>query len=155
MIYSFVLALHGLFRWLVVGSMLASLATAGSGLLTGRAYTRIDTNLRAATSGILHTQLLIGVYLYIISPIIKYFWQDASANLTNLNLSFFALIHLALMLTAIVIMTVGASLAKRQSTDQQKFRTTVLYFGIAFLLILIAIPWPFSPLAARPWLRSY
>lgn len=149
------LALHGLFRWLVVGSLLASLVTAASGLLTRRAYSRIDTGLRATTSSILHTQLLIGVYLYIISPIIKYFWQDASVNLINLNLSFFALIHLSLMLTAIVVMTIGASLAKRQSADQQKFRTTVLYFGIAFLLILIAVPWPFSPLAARPWLRGY
>jgi hypothetical protein len=67
-----------------------------------------------------------------------------------LNLSFFALIHLALMLTAIVVMTIGASLAKRQDIDCQKFRPTALYFGIAFLLILMAIPWPFSPLAARP-----
>jgi len=37
--------------------------------------------------------------------------------------------------------------------DKEKFKIMLLWYGIALIIILIAIPWPFSPLANRPYLR--
>jgi hypothetical protein len=93
--------------------------------------------------------------LYTQSPIIKYFWNDFKQASTSLDTVFFGLIHLILMLIAIVILTIGSALAKRQETDEQKFRTMLVWFSIALLLIFVAIPWPFSPLANRPLLRTF
>jgi len=58
------------------------------------------------------------------------------------------------MLTAIVIITIGSALAKRKKTDKEKFKTMLVWFSAALLIIFIAIPWPFSPLANRPYIRT-
>jgi hypothetical protein len=47
------------------------------------------------------------------------------------------------------------ALAKRDSEDSQKFNAVFLYYSIALLIILVAIPWPFSPLAQRPYFRGF
>src|SRR3712207_6928027 len=57
--------------------------------------------------------------------------------------------------TAIVLITIGSASAKRQSADQQKFKTMLIWFSVGLVVILVAIPWPFSPLAARPYLRLF
>ena len=155
MIYSIALTLHSIFRWLVLGSLLAALSSAYSGWVGQRPYRPADQTLRVAATSIAHTQLLIGFYLYAVSPIIRYFWTSKPSFAEAAEFPFFGLIHIGLMFTAIVIMTVGSSKAKRQTSDQQRFRTTAVYFTISLVLILAAIPWPFSPLAARPWVRGF
>jgi predicted membrane channel-forming protein YqfA (hemolysin III family) len=85
------------------------------------------------------------------SPVVKGFWDERSFQ-WNDSL-FFALVHIGLMTTAIVLITIGSALAKKAPEDRQKFNMVFTYYGIALLIILLAIPWPFSPLAQRPLLR--
>ena len=155
MLYSVALVLHNTLRWLVVGSLLGTLVSAYSGLLLRRSYTKTDQTWRVVATSIAHTQLLLGVYLYILSPLIRYYWQARPGLSGGLQLPFFALIHSSLMLTAIVVMTVGSSLTKRQTEARRRFSTTAIYFTIGLLLIAAAIPWPFSPVVARPWIRPF
>lgn len=155
MIYSIALTLHNVFRWLVLGSLLATLTSAYSGWFSHRAYRPTDQALRIAATSIAHTQLLIGFYLYTISPIIRYYWAFKPSFRDSAEFPFFGFVHISLMLTAVVILTVGSGKAKRQAHDRQRFMTTAIYFTIGLVLILAAIPWPFSPLAARPWLRGF
>lgn len=155
MIYPILLVIHNALRWLVLGSLLASLGSSISGLLRHRTYQRIDQTLRVVATSIAHTQLLIGFYLYAKSPIVSYYWQASPTYHDGREFSFFSLIHIGLMFTSVVIMTIGSSKAKRQKTAEQKFKTTAVYFAISLLLIFIAIPWPFSPLANRPLYRSF
>jgi ABC-type Na+ efflux pump permease subunit len=153
MVYPIVLLLHNALRWLVLGSLLAALISSYAGWLRLRPYRSSDQTLRVVATSIAHTQLLIGFYLYVISPIVKYYWSFKPSFRESPEFPFFGLIHISLMFTAIIVMTVGSSKAKRQPTAQQKFKTTAIYFTLALLLILVAIPWPFSPLAMRPWIR--
>jgi hypothetical protein len=60
-----------------------------------------------------------------------------------------------LMTIAVIIITIGSSSAKRSVTNQGKFRIMTLLFALGLLIIFIAIPWPFSPLAQRPYLRTF
>jgi lauroyl/myristoyl acyltransferase len=48
-----------------------------------------------------------------------------------------------MMLIAIVLITIGSAKAKRQTDDSQKYKKLAIWFGIALVLILAAIPWPF------------
>lgn len=155
MIYPIVLLIHSTVRWLVLGSLLAALASAYGGLLRPRSYSSVDQLLRVVATSIAHTQLLVGIYLYTISPIIRYYWQNRTDSGKSSELSFFALIHISLMLIAVIIITIGSSKAKRQLIAQQQFRTTAVYFTVGLLLILLAVPWPFSPLASRSWFRTF
>ncbi|CCG98856.1 hypothetical protein FAES_0845 [Fibrella aestuarina BUZ 2] len=153
MLYQIALVIHNALRWLVLFSLLGTLVSAFSGLINRRFYTKADQIIRVMATSIAHTQLLIGFYLYAISPIIRYYWREKPSFAEAAAFPFFALIHISLMLTAVVLMTIGSSKAKRQTDARQQFKTTALYFTIGLVLILAAIPWPFSPLAARPWVR--
>ena len=153
MVYPLILLIHNALRWLVLVSLLAALVSSYRGWLRQRPYRPTDQTIRVVATSIAHTQLLIGFYLYIISPIVKYYWTFKPAFREAPEFPFFGMVHISLMFTAIIVMTVGSSKAKRQPESGQKFKTTALYFTIALVLILVAIPWPFSPLAARPWVR--
>lgn len=60
-----------------------------------------------------------------------------------------------MMITAVVFITIGSMKAKRQKGDDQKFRTILVWYGIALLVILSSIPWSFSPLISRPLWRGF
>ncbi|WP_233565959.1 MULTISPECIES: hypothetical protein [unclassified Flavobacterium] len=83
----------------------------------------------------------------------KYFWKNFKEGIQNKEFAFFGLLHIFLMLISIVLITIGSALAKRKAADEDKFKTMLLWFSIALLIIFIAIPWPFSPLANRPYYR--
>ena len=144
---------HSFFRWLVLASLLYAIYRGCKGFFTNAVFSKTDNMVRHWTATIAHIQLLIGVTLYSQSPVIKYFWANRNESMTNKDATFFALIHLTLMLAAIIVITIGSALAKRRLTDHEKFKTMAAWFLIALLLILMAIPWPFSPLANRPYWR--
>lgn len=139
-------------RWLVVSSLLLAIVRGfgGKGVFTKR-----DNTLRHVTATIAHVQLMLGYILYFNSPFISYFRAHFHKAVQQFDLLFFGLIHIILMTLSVVLITIGSSAAKRANTDAQKFRMMAIWFLIAFIIILIAIPWPFSPLVQRPFLRSF
>ena len=145
---------HSIVRWFVLLSLLCSIIRAFRGY-TGSSpvFSKTDNSVRHWTATLAHIQLVIGILLYTQSPMIKYFWkhfEEAKDNKTNF---FFAIIHITLMLAAIVVITIGSAAAKRKTLDKEKFRTILIWFSLALIIVLFAIPWPFSTLAQRPFLR--
>ncbi|GAB4017623.1 hypothetical protein [Spirosoma koreense] len=153
--YSWLLVLHSIFRWLVLGSLLYAIGRAYRGYMSNSPFLKIDNSVRHWTATIAHIQLVLGFTLYFTSPIIKYFFANFSQEIQRIDLTFFGLVHILIMLLSIVLITVGSALAKRRPTDREKFRTMLVWFSVALVLIFLAIPWPFSPLAHRPYFRSF
>ncbi len=145
--------LHSIFRWLVLLSLVYSLFRACRGYFTRREFSKADDSVRHWTATIAHLQLVIGIVLYSQSPLVKYFWKNYRQAKASFDLLFFGLIHIGCMLTAIALITIGSSMAKRKESGKEKFRALLVYYGIALIMIFLAIPWPFSPLANRPYLR--
>jgi len=145
--------LHSTFRWLVLLSLFYSIFRAYKGYFSEKEFSKTDNFVRHWTATIAHIQLVLGITLYSQSPIIKYFWNNFDEAKESFELIFFGLIHIFLMLLSIILITIGSSISKRKTTDRDKFRTILIYFVIALIIILIAIPWPFSPLANRPYFR--
>jgi hypothetical protein len=114
-----------------------------------------DNSIRHWTATIAHVQLVLGFMLYLKSPLVKYLFGNFKEAVHYPEQSFFGLYHFGLMLTAIIVITIGSALAKRKEGDKDKFKTMLVWFSIALLIIFIAIPWPFSPLANRPYLRTF
>lgn len=148
--YQILLYLHSLFRWLVLLSLVYSIYRAWRGYALRRTFTGKDNSIRHWTATIAHIQLILGTVLYFKSPFTR---APLKHTLQSMDLSFFSIIHALLMITAIVLITIGSALSKRKPTDQEKFRTMLVWFTIALLIILLAIPWPFSPFAHRPYFR--
>ena len=144
---------HSYFRWLVLLFLLYAIYRSWRGIATKSPFSRTDNFVRHWTATLFHIQLIIGIILYIKSTIVGYFWSNFSEAIQHIEIAFFGLIHFLLMISAIVMITIGSAMAKRRQTDSTKFKTMLWWFGIALIVILIAIPWPFSPFAQRPFLR--
>lgn len=151
--YTTLLLLHSIMRWIVFALLVLAVYKAASGYFRKRAFTGSDNAVRHWTATAAHIQLLIGMVLYCKSPVVKAFWKTKGS--LAFDYAFFSLIHLFLMLAAIVVLTVGSAKAKRELADRKKFSTMLFWFVVALLLILIAIPWPFSPLVKRPYIRMF
>ncbi len=153
--YSTLLVLHSLIRWLVLAFLLYSIFRAFLGYTQNKKFSKVDNAFRHWTATVAHIQLMIGMILYTQSPIVKYFWKESEIGLHNLELIFYGLIHIFLMLTAVVLLTIGSAMAKGKPSDKEKFKTMLAWFSISLILIFIAIPWGFSPLSNRPLIRTF
>lgn len=145
--------LHSLTRWLVLISLIYAIYRSFKGYFSDREFTGRDNAVRHWTATIAHIQLVIGMVFYFKSPVIQYFWKNFNQAKESFEHLFFGMIHISLMITAIILITIGSALAKRRPSDKDKFKTVGIWFSIALIIIFIAIPWPFSPFANRPYFR--
>ena len=150
--YSSLLPLHSIFRWLILLMMLTSIYVAYNGWKLKLAFTPLANNIRHWTATFAHIQLMVGMVLYFYSPIVKYPMHVRSTALMSQH-AFFKYLHIAFMLLAIVVLTIGSAKAKRASKASAQYKTILIWYTVALILILTAIPWPFSPLASRPFFR--
>lgn len=153
--YQALISYHSIVRWLVLVSLIVAIYRAYKGYVSKGNFTNMDNAIRHWTATFAHIQLLIGIILYSQSPIITYFWASFKDAIQNIDTAFFSLIHMALMSAAILLITIGSAIAKRKQTDNEKFKTILVWFSISLIIIFIAIPWPFSPLANRPYFRTF
>jgi membrane-associated HD superfamily phosphohydrolase len=99
----------------------------------------------------LHTQILIGVIIYFISPKIQTILQ-AGKVMSDTVSRFWAVEHMVGMILAAVLVTVGYSRSKKQVSHWAKHRFILVYYTIALIIILLMIPWPFRQMGiASGW----
>jgi len=153
--YIILLALHSLTRWLVLSSLLFSIFRAYNGWLLNKPFLKFDNRVRLITATTAHIQLVLGICLYFISPIVSYFLHNFNKAVHERVIRFFGMEHITMMLIGITVITIGSAKAKRKTTDIEKFKTMAIYFTIALLIILSSIPWSFSPLISRPNFRPF
>jgi hypothetical protein len=153
--YLTLITLHSLIRWLVLASLLLAIYRSYRGWLGRKGYMKWDNTLRVATVTLAHVQMVIGVWLYFTSPLIKTFINNYSATKGIRDIRFFGMEHTLMMVLAVTFITIGASKARRIPLAGQKFKVMAIWFTIALVIIFVSIPWPFSPMAARPWFRGF
>ncbi len=90
-----------------------------------------------------HLQLLIGIILYLISPVgLSHFSAEAMQSTMS---RIYVLEHPLTMLIGIILISIGYIKAKKPGDDARRFKTIILYYGIGLFLILIRIPWAVWP----------
>lgn len=151
--YNFTLYLHSWNRWIILSAGLLTLFLAIRGLITKSKYTKTDRSLSLIFLSSLHLQLLIGLLLYfVLSPITLGALSDFGAAMKNSVLRYWAVEHSLVNIIAIVIAQAGSIIAKRRQTDQKKFKASLIWNGIALLLIIVMIPMGILGID-RPWFR--
>ncbi len=149
------LVIHSAVRWLVLVAMLITIVRARYRSRKALPYTPTDNRLRVGTLAVVHLQAVLGMVLYGISPIIRYFYSAFGEAVHNRPVRFFGMEHSLVMTVSVIVVTIGSARAKRQTTDAGKHRAIWVWYGIALLLILSSVPWAFSPLTSRPWFRTF
>ncbi len=148
------LILHNLLRWAVLIFGLWTLINAISGVTGKRNYTVSDGKSNFFFMLACDIQLLLGLILYFAGPWFNKL-KDLGNNMKDANSRFFTMEHALLMIIAWILVHVGRVSVKRATTATAKHKRSLLFFGLAILLILAAIPWPFREAITRPLFRWF
>jgi hypothetical protein len=141
--YEILTIYHSFLRWVLLILLLAAIIKSLNGILAKRAFSPADNKISLFLMISAHTQLVVGLLLYFVSPLVKLGATDPTSR-------FFTMEHSSMMIVAIVFITLARILSKKGKTDAIKFRRLFIFSFIALLIIFAAIPWPFSPIS-RPW----
>lgn len=140
--YTGFLHLHNTLRWLILLSLVITLVKYVSGWLGNKRWEKTDNVLGIVFTSLMDLQLLTGLVLYFfLSPITKLAMSDFGAAMKDSGIRFYAVEHFAMMLIAVVLVHIGRAKSKKAKTDLAKFKTAIIFFLIAFVVILAAIPW--------------
>jgi hypothetical protein len=149
--YTTLLVLHSLLRWAV---LLAGILAVVRAFSRGRGWTPSHDAAGKWYVMTLDVQLLIGLLLYGLSPIVRAAFSDISATMRLDVLRFFAIEHITAMVIAVALAHIGRSRVRRAPSESVRFRAAAVFYTLSFLSVLIGIPWPFVP-AGRPWFPSW
>jgi hypothetical protein len=140
---------HGWNRWLVIVIGVVALTTSYRGWWSGdRTYGRGARVTARAFAGLLDLQVLLGLVLFALSPLVRIGWSDLGAAMAVKELRFFAVEHITGMLIAVTLLHVGSMRVRRAPDDRARCRETVIWQTLTVAAILISIPW------WRPLLRT-
>lgn len=153
--YAVLLTTHSLFRWMVLATLLYAVYRGYRGLINKQTFTAFDDSVRHLTATISHIQFLIGIWLYLISPIVSYFFHDFTTAVHERHIRFFGMEHITMMFVAIAVISVGSVKAKRKETSKAKFKTMAIWYTLGLIIIFLSIPWQFSPFTSRPYFRFF
>lgn len=146
--YTGLVHLHSTLRYVVVILLIVSIVQAFLRGYGNQPFTDGNRKLYLFTLISVHIQLIIGLALYFISPYVQL--DNMAAVMKDPQLRFWAVEHIATNIIGIILITIGYSSAKRATTDKAKHTRTAIFYLIGFILIMTAIPWPWSRVA-RGW----
>ena len=148
------LVIHNFLRWLIILFGIWTVLSAISGLTGKREFTSSDGRSNFFFMLCMDIQLLVGLGLYFSGEWFERL-KHLGDNMKDTNLRFFTMEHELMMIIALILVHVGRVMVKKASLSSAKFKKSLLFFGIALLLILITTPWPFREVIARPWFRWF
>lgn len=127
--------LHSGFRFIVLVLIVLAILQALIGWLGRKTYNKGDRKLYMFAMISAHTQFLIGLILYFISP----FVQFGSNTMKEATTRYWTVEHIAMMLFAIVLITIGHSKSKKATLPEAKHRAIAIFYILAVLIIVVAI----------------
>lgn len=133
--------IHSYWAYLVLAILIFSVINAISGLVKKKTFTDKDLRIGLFTLIISHIQLLIGLGWYFMSPWYNALKTTGSEVMKDSATRLLAIEHPTVMILSIVLITIGWSKQKKKTESVAKFKTFVIFYGLALLLILSRIPW--------------
>lgn len=155
MLYTSLLAAHSAIRWLVLISLLYAICRGFRGRLSNGQFTRADNAAKNIASMIVRVQFVIGILLYIVSPITRYFITNIKEVAAIPQVAMFGWMHPVGMTIGITLVEIGNVRARRVSEDRKRFSAMTIFYLIGLIVMLASIPWPLSPRTPRPYVRSF
>jgi hypothetical protein len=135
--YEFIQKFHSGWAYLALLLLVIAVVNSFIGMTSKKDFTSKDRKIALFALIGTHTQLLIGFVLYFVSPLgLASLGQmkDAALRLTSLE-------HPLLNLIAIVLITIGWSKHKKAVSNESKFKSIAVFYGLGLVFILSRIPW--------------
>jgi hypothetical protein len=87
-----------------------------------------------------HIMLLLGIVLLIISPIAQNAFADMGAAMKDGAIRKAVVEHPTMNIIAAVLVTIGNAKSKKAIGNGRKFKVSMIFFGLALVLILSRLP---------------
>ena len=147
------LHLHNLLRWVILLLLIVAIIKSFAGMSGNKPFTNGDKKLGLFLMISAHIMFLVGVYQWLFGRygILKTSRPEGTSFMEDDFYRFFWLEHPLIMFIAIALITVGRGQSKKPLADNVKHKRTFWFFIIALIFILVAVPWPFRDVVARPW----
>jgi hypothetical protein len=143
--YVLTVFVHSVMRWVVVVLGILAVLRAMTGRSGQQPWTWLDVFSGLAFIVALDLQLVIGVVLFLYSPITILGRHELDLAVRSSALRFYTFEHPIVMAAAIVLAHIAAIRIRRHSESAVRRRNAMVFFGLALLLVLAGIPWPFLP----------
>ncbi|RDI56925.1 hypothetical protein [Flavobacterium glaciei] len=139
--YHFIQKFHSGWAYLALLVLVIAVINSLIGMTSKKEFTSKDRKIALFALIAIHTQLLVGLILYFVSPnglnMIKAVGMGGLTTESRL----LALEHPLINIIAIVLITIGWSKHKKLLTNESKFKTFSIFYGLGLVLILSRIPW--------------
>lgn len=139
--YTALLALHNIIRWLVLGAGLNIVFKSALGKRSKKEWSKSETTAQKLFIIFMDIQFTLGILLYgIFSPITKAAFANMGAAMKDPALRFYAVEHITLMVVALALAHIGSAKVKKSDSDESKFKYAVVFFTISLFLIILGMP---------------
>lgn len=125
--YQILKSAHSGWRYLVLILLVLAIIQALAGWLGKKPYTEGNRKINLFTLIFVHTQILIGLVLYFLSPLVE------------AGVRYWKMEHIGMMIFAAVLVTIGNARSKKGTDAAVKHRSVALYFGLALIIIVASI----------------
>jgi len=105
------------------------------GLLSNKSFEKADEKLTLWLMIATHTQLLVGLVLFFVSPFVKF----GGDTMKDSVIRYWTVEHSFIMLIAIVLITLARTSTKKIAEDRAKHKRVFILSASALVLILLAI----------------
>lgn len=136
---------HSGLRYLVLIALIAAIVYAYKAMKSGTAWDGKSKLLGRITMILMDLQFLLGAFLYVF-----FIYTHTGLKKKRIpflfsekGLQFFVVEHAVMMFIALILIHLGIRKAKGASSGELANKSQFRYFLAAFILIMIAIPWPF------------
>ncbi len=133
--YTGLIHTHSLLRYLVLILLLAVIVKSFLGFSNKQSFTKLDNMLGLSLFSVTHTQLLVGLILFFVSPHVQF----SGAAMKDAVTRYWTTEHNVMMLIAIVFITMARITTKKMNIDTAKHKRLFIYNSIALVIILVAI----------------
>ena len=139
--YIYLKTVHSYWAFFVLFILVAVIINAFIGRYMGKKFSTKD--LRISLFGLIfsHIQLLIGLILYFVSPWFDQWAAIGMGVMKDAQARLYLVEHPITNILAIVLITMGWSMHKRQFESSKKFLRIILFYSLGLLLLLSRIPW--------------
>ena len=135
--YEIFKAAHSGLRYVVLLLIILALIQSIAGWLGNKSYTNGNPKLNLFAMISAHVQLLLGLVLLFLSPFVKF--DDMATAMKDETLRYWTVEHAAMMIFALILITVGHSRSKKAQEGFSKHRTIAIFYGLGAIIVIAAI----------------
>ncbi len=140
--YTLILSLHDIIRWLVLIAGALTVVFTLVGWLGKRTWTDRESKFGLLYTISIDVQALLGLLLYFFfSPYTTPYFRNFAQGMKDQEARFFLSEHIFWMIIALILAHVGKARSAKADSDAGKFKNAAIFYTLSFILILIAIPW--------------